>query len=154
MTLIYLTSYKRQFFIDEVLQCLVDKYQITYQNILGDGVVRPHLVESSYCKTLGPLKNAPIDTIFNTKNIFSSCCYIKENFKNNETYQTFFGERAVRSPGKRVNVTSIHPMSYKPQILTDAALQCLLDRYVITCQNIWGEGVVRPHEAIVTLGDC
>ena len=52
-------SYKLQFFIDEVLQCLVDKYQITCQ-IIGGGMVRPHLVESSYCKTLGTLKGAPI----------------------------------------------------------------------------------------------
>ena len=28
-------SYKLQFFIDEVLQCLVDKYQITYQINMG-----------------------------------------------------------------------------------------------------------------------
>ena len=27
-------SYKLQFLIDEVLQCLVDKYQITYQIII------------------------------------------------------------------------------------------------------------------------
>ena len=51
-------SYKPQFFIDEVLQCLVDKYQITYQNILGEGVVRPHLVELDHYKILEPLKGA------------------------------------------------------------------------------------------------
>ena len=53
--LIYPMKYKPQVFIDEVLQRLVDKYQITYQNIWSEGVVRPHLVESSYCKTFGLL---------------------------------------------------------------------------------------------------
>ena len=53
-------SYKPQFFIDEVLQRLVDKYQITYQNIWGEGLVRSHLVKSSHCKTLWPLKGVPI----------------------------------------------------------------------------------------------
>ena len=66
-------------------KCLVDKYQITYQIIWGKGLVRPHLVESSYCKTFGSLKGAPILHHFYIKNIFSCCCYIKENFKNNET---------------------------------------------------------------------
>ena len=33
VTLIHRMSYELKFFIDEVLQCLVDKYQITYQNI-------------------------------------------------------------------------------------------------------------------------
>ena len=52
-------SYKPQFFIDEVSQCLVDKYQITYQNILEEAVVRPHLVELEHYKILEPLKSAP-----------------------------------------------------------------------------------------------
>ena len=52
-------SYKSQFFIDEVLQCLVDKYQITYQNIWVEGVVRPHLEELDHHKILEPLKGAP-----------------------------------------------------------------------------------------------
>ena len=60
MTLIHPKSYKRQIFTDEVLQCLFNKYVITYQNIWGKSVVRPHLVGSSYCKTLEPLKGAPI----------------------------------------------------------------------------------------------
>ena len=51
VTLIHRMSYELKFFIDEVLQCLVDKYQITYQNIWGKDVVRPNLVESSNCKT-------------------------------------------------------------------------------------------------------
>ena len=92
-------------------------------------------------------------TIFYTKNIFSSCWYIEENFKNNEIYQKFFAERAVRLPGKRGNVPLIHPMSYKPQIFTNVVLQSLFDKYVISYQNIWSEGVVRLHGAIVTLGD-
>ena len=53
-------SYKPQFFIDEVLQCLVDKYQVTYQNILGEAVVRPHLVELDHYKILEPLKGVQI----------------------------------------------------------------------------------------------
>ena len=59
MTLIHPISYKPQYFIDEVLQCLVDKYQITYQNIWGEGVVRPHLVELDHYEILEPLKGAP-----------------------------------------------------------------------------------------------
>ena len=59
MTLIHPMSYKPQFFIDEVLQCLVDKYQITYQNIWAEGVVRLHLVESDHYKILELLKGAP-----------------------------------------------------------------------------------------------
>ena len=51
------------------------------------------------------------ETLHNFLHKKSSCCYIKENF---ETYQNFFGKMAVRSPGKRGNVTLIH-------------------------QNIWGE---------------
>ena len=82
---------------------------------------------------------------FYTKNIFSSCCYIEENSKNNETYQKFFGEGAVRSPGKRGNVSLIHLMSNKPQIFTNAVLQCLVDKYLITNQNIWGEGMATPY---------
>ena len=78
VTLIHPISYKTQFFINEVLQCLVDKYQITYQNIRSEGMVRPHLVESSYCKKCwGHWKVHQFYTIFNSKNVFSSCCYIK-----------------------------------------------------------------------------
>ena len=75
---------------------------------------------------------------------------MKKNFKNNET---FFGKRAVRSPGKRGNVILIHLMSNKPLISTNVVLQCLIDKYVITYQNIWSEGVVRRHGAFVKLGD-
>ena len=85
VTLIHPMCYKPQTFTDAVLQCLVEKYVITYQIISGEGIVRPDVVESGYFKTLGPLKGAPIFTTFHTKNIFSSCCCVKENFKNNET---------------------------------------------------------------------
>ena len=44
--------------MDEVLQCLVDKYEITYQNIWREGVVRLHLVELDFYKILKPLKGA------------------------------------------------------------------------------------------------
>ena len=59
MTLIHPITYKYQFLIDEVLQCLVDKYQITYQNIWGEGVVRLHLLELDHYEILEPLKGAP-----------------------------------------------------------------------------------------------
>ena len=78
---------KLHYLIDEVSQCLVDKYQITYQIICGKDVVRTHLVGSGYCKTLEPLKGAPILPYFLHKNIFTNSGYMKENFKNNEAYQ-------------------------------------------------------------------
>ena len=65
----------------------------------------------------------------------------------------FFGERAVRSPGKRDNMTLIYLMKYKPQIFTSVVLQCSVDKYAITYQNIRSECMVRPHGAIVTLGN-
>ena len=55
----------------------------------------------------------------------------------------FKGETGVRSPRKRGNVILIHPMRYKSQIVKYVVLQCLLDKYVITYQNIWGDGVLR-----------
>ena len=60
MTLIHPKRYTPQLSTDEILQCAFDKYQITYQIIWGKDVIRPHLVESSNFKTLGPLKGAPI----------------------------------------------------------------------------------------------
>ena len=59
MTLIHPINYKFQSFINEILQSLVDKYQITYQNIWGEDMVRPHLVELDHYKILEPLKGAP-----------------------------------------------------------------------------------------------
>ena len=71
VTLIHPMSYKSQSFIDEVLQCLVDKYQITYQIIWGKVVVRPHLVESSYYKILVPLKGtSSLNYFLHTRNVF------------------------------------------------------------------------------------
>ena len=102
--------YKPRIFTGQVLLCVFHKYVIIYQKIWEKGVVRPHLVESTFCKALWPLKGATILHHFLHKNVFSSWSYIKENFKNNETYQHFCGERAVRSPGKRGNVILIHPM--------------------------------------------
>ena len=56
---------------------------------------------------------------------------MKENFKNNEVCQIFFWETTVRNPGKKGNMALIHPMGYKPQILTDDVLQFVFDKYVI-----------------------
>ena len=83
-------SYKPQSFIVEVLQCLVDKYQISYQNIFGESVIRLYLVEMDHYKVLEPLKGAPdLNHFLHKKSIFSNCGYMKENFKNNEAYQNF-----------------------------------------------------------------
>ena len=56
MTLIHPMN-NPNFFIVEVLQCLVDKYQITYQNIWEEVVVRPHLVELEHYKFFQLLKS-------------------------------------------------------------------------------------------------
>ena len=53
-------------------------------------MVRPHLVESSYCKfgaTERHVKLNPFPT--HTKMFFNSCCYMKKNFKDTETYKYF-----------------------------------------------------------------
>ena len=60
VTLIHPMCQKPQIFTDQVLQCVFDKYIITYRNIWGKDVVRPHLVGSSYCKTLRLLNGVPI----------------------------------------------------------------------------------------------
>ena len=70
---------------------------------------------------------------------------MKENFKTNETYQNFLGEEQSDPQANGGNVTLIHPMNYKPQILIDEVLQCAVDKYVIHYQNIWGEGMVTHH---------
>ena len=57
---------------------------------------------------------------------------MKEKFKNNEVCQIFFWETTVRNPGKKGNMALIHPMGYKPQILTDDVLQCVFDKYIIS----------------------
>ena len=89
----------------------------------GKGVIRPHLVEMDHHKNLEPLKGAPdLNHFLHKKNIFSNFSYMKKSSKNNEVYQFSLVERAVRPPGKRGNVTLIHPMRYKPQIFTDEVL--------------------------------
>ena len=59
VTFIHSISYKPHFSIDEVLQRLVDKYQITYHNIWGEGMVRPYLVEFDFYAILEPLIDEP-----------------------------------------------------------------------------------------------
>ena len=63
-------QYKLQTFTDEFLQCVFDKYVITYQNIWGKGVVRTDLLESTYWKTLGSLNDAHIFHNFLHKKYF------------------------------------------------------------------------------------
>ena len=53
--------------------------------------------------------------------------------------------KGSQTPKKRYNATLIHPMSCKPQFSIDDVVHCLADKYKTTYQNIWGEGVVRPH---------
>ena len=50
----------------------------------------------------------------------------------------FLRGKGSQIPGKRGNVTLIHPMSYKPQFSIDEVLQCLVDKYQITYSIIWG----------------
>ena len=47
----------------------------------------------------------------------------------------YLGERAVRFPGKRGNVTFIHPMSCKLQVFIDEVLQGLVDQNS-KCDNL------------------
>ena len=63
-------SYKPQVFIDEVLQYLVDKYQIIYQNISREGMVGPHLLELDHYKILEKLKRASYRKYFLHKKRF------------------------------------------------------------------------------------
>ena len=74
-------SHKSQFSIDEVLQSLVDEYQITNPIICEEDVVSPYLVEWNYFKTFGSLKGVAILHQFFIKNIFSNCDYMKDNFE-------------------------------------------------------------------------
>ena len=59
MNLVHPMSYKPQIFTGRFFQSAFDKYVITYQTIGGNRMPTRHLVESGYCKTLGPLKGAP-----------------------------------------------------------------------------------------------
>ena len=67
VTLIHPMCYKSQIFTDEVLQCVFDKYVVTYRNIWGKGVVRPHFLGSSYYKFWGYWKVHQFYTIFTQK---------------------------------------------------------------------------------------
>ena len=101
-------------------------------------MIRPHLVESSYCKVLVPLKGtSSLNHFLHTKKMFFNSCFCtKKNFKNTETYKYFQGEGAVRPLGERANVTSIQLISYKFQIFGDEILQCLIDKYQMKYQII------------------
>ena len=70
MTLIHPMCYKPKIFTDKVLQCVFDKYKIIYQNIWEKGILRPHLAESGYCRTLGLVKGASILHHFSHKKYF------------------------------------------------------------------------------------
>ena len=121
VTLIHPMSRKSQILKDEVLQRSADKYVITYQNIWGEGVVKLHLVKSSYCKMLVLLKSTSSfnHALHEKKKFVNSCSYTKNNFKNAATYKNFLGEEGVRPLGKRGSVTSIHLISYKYPIYAD-----------------------------------
>ena len=83
VTLIHPMSFKPKIYANAVLQCLVDKYVITYENIWDEGMVRSQLVESSYCKILVLLKGMSGLNHFLRKKMFvNSCGYTKKNFKN------------------------------------------------------------------------
>ena len=40
--------------------------------------------------------------------------YMRKNFKKNEAYEIFYGERTVKHPWKMSDVTLLHLMRYKP----------------------------------------
>ena len=83
VTLIHPMSFKPKIYANAVLQCLVDKYVITYENIWDEGMVRSQLVESSYCKILVLLKvMLGLNHFLHKKMFVDSCCYTKKNFKN------------------------------------------------------------------------
>ena len=126
-----------QVFLEEVSQCLVDQYVITYQNIWGEDMFRLHLEESSYCKILVPLKGtSSLNLFLHKKCFFNSCYYTKKNFKNTKIYKYFQGEGAVRPLGERSNVTSIQLISCKSQFFADEILKCFVHKYQMTYQNI------------------
>ena len=57
----------------------------------------------------------------------------------------FLEEKDSHTPGKWGNVTLIPPMSYKPQYFIDNFIQCLIHKYQVAYQNIWGKGMIRPQ---------
>ena len=54
----------------------------------------------------------------------------------------FLEEKDSHTPGKWGNVTLIPPMSYKPQYFIDNFIQCLIHKYQVAYQNIWGKGMI------------
>ena len=50
---------------------------------------------------------------------FTFPTYDADNKANQKVMKLTKGERAIRPPGKRGNVTLIHPMSYKPKVFID-----------------------------------
>ena len=123
--------------MDEVLQCLVDKDQTTYQNILGEGAVRPHLVELDNYKILEPLKGAPnLNHFLHKKRFLVIAATWKRISKITKLTKIFRGKGQSGSQENGGNVTLIHLMRRKPKMFTDEVLQCVFDKYVIACQNI------------------
>ena len=99
VTLIYPMSCKSQSFIDEVLQCLIDKYQITYQNIWGKGVVRPHLVELGHYNILEPLKGSlDLKHFLHKKRLLVIATTWKRILKITKLTKTFWGKGQWDSP--------------------------------------------------------
>ena len=123
--------------MDEVLQCLVDKDQTTYQNILGEGAVRPHLVELDNYKILEPLKGAPnLNHFLHKKRFLVIAATWKRISKITKLTKIFSVKGQSGSQQNGGNVTLIHLMRRKPKMFTDEVLQCVFDKYVIACQNI------------------
>ena len=123
--------------MDEVLQCLVDKDQTTYQNILGEGAVRPHLVELDNYKILEPLKGAPnLNHFLHKKRFLVIAATWKRISKITKLTKIFRGIGQSGSQENGGNVTLIHLMRRKPKMFTDEVLQCVFDKYVIACQII------------------
>ena len=123
--------------MDEVLQCLVDKDQTTYQNILGEGAVRPHLVELDNYKILEPLKGAPnLNHFLHKKRFLVIAATWKRISKITKLTKIFSVKGQSGSQQNGGNVTLIHLMRRKPKMFTDEVLQCVFDKYVMACQNI------------------
>ena len=102
-------------------------------------MVRPHLVELDHYKTLEPLKAAPnLDHFLHQKRFLVIVAIRKRISKITKLFK-FLGGKGSQTPRKRSNVTLIHLMSSKPQFFIDEVLQCLVDKYQVTYQNIWWE---------------
>ena len=110
---------------------------------MEEDVVRTHLVELDRYKILGPLKGAPDLNHFLHKKRFLVTAATWKRISKITKLTKIFWDKGQLDP--QDNVTLIHPMSYKSQSFTDEILQCLVKKYKITYQIIWGEGLVRPH---------